>query len=174
MNLRDVIVALLEDAKLYLRQIDEGTYVAPIRLLSNSTVGQHTRHFIEFFQCLLQQYESGIIDYDKRIRDKRLETNPYFVVDTIDDIIKSLPTTESEMPLKLQSNYGVDKELCVYVATNLSRELVYNVEHTIHHLAIVKIALAIEAPSIQLPSHFGVAPSTIKFQKHTQHTTVSV
>ncbi|NJL77199.1 MAG: hypothetical protein HC892_21470 [Saprospiraceae bacterium] len=49
MNLREVIVSLLEDAKLYLRQVDEVTYATPIRLLSNSTVGQHTRHFVEFF-----------------------------------------------------------------------------------------------------------------------------
>ena len=168
MNLRDVIVALLEDAKLYLRQMDEVTYATPIRLLSNSTVGQHTRHFVEFFQCLLHQYEEGIINYDRRIRDKRLETNPYFTVETIDQIIDSLPFSQLDLPLKLLSNYDMEKEQQICVETNLGRELVYNVEHTIHHLAIIKIALAIEAPMIQLPSHFGVTPSTIKFQKSVQ------
>ncbi|MDX1476670.1 MAG: hypothetical protein R3301_03155 [Saprospiraceae bacterium] len=49
--------------------------------------------------------------------------------------------------------------------SSLERELIYNIEHTIHHLAIIKIGLAIIAPDIPLPAHFGVAPSTVKYKQ---------
>lgn len=41
----------------------------------------------------------------------------------------------------------------------------YNIEHTIHHLALIKVGLKLVYPDLDLPNHFGVAPSTIKFQQ---------
>jgi hypothetical protein len=51
------------------------------------------------------------------------------------------------------------------VSSTVGRELIYNIEHTIHHLAIVKIALKAILPSLELPEHFGVAPSTIRHRQ---------
>jgi len=48
--------------------------------------------------------------------------------------------------------------------TGLEGELVYNIEHAIHHMAIIRIAVEKELPSIKLDKYFGLACSTIRFR----------
>lgn len=164
MLLKEIITSLMEDAKLYLHQIDDTQYTSTIPILSHSTIGQHTRHFIEFFQCLLQQVPTTIIDYDKRIRNTVIESNPAAAIQAIDHILTQLPEQTPEKEITLISDYGIECANCVEVSTNFRRELIYNIEHTIHHLAIIKIGLLSIAPEIVLPAHFGIAPSTVKHQ----------
>lgn len=164
MLLKEIITSLMEDTVCYLQQIDSMNYTTPIPVLSNSTIGQHTRHFIEFFQCLFLQQSKNIINYDQRVRDKQIETNPQFARQTIQNILDNVPNEVTETPLLLNSDYGIECENCVQVTTNFKRELIYNIEHTIHHLAIIKIGLLVLTPHIKLPPHFGIAPSTIKHQ----------
>jgi hypothetical protein len=47
--------------------------------LSSATIGEHTRHVIEMFQCLLNNYESGVVNYDERARDIVLQTDTNFI-----------------------------------------------------------------------------------------------
>ena len=47
------------------------------------------------------------------------------------------------------------------IDSTVGRELLYNLEHCIHHLALIKIGLKLVAPQIELPTHFGFARSTI-------------
>jgi hypothetical protein len=49
--------------------------------------------------------------------------------------------------------------------TSYNRELVYNLEHAIHHMAIMKIAVDNAFPQVQMPENFGVAYSTIRYQQ---------
>jgi hypothetical protein len=46
----------------------------------------------------------------------------------------------------------------------MARELVYNIEHVVHHMALVKIGLKELLPDLDLPDDFGVAVSTIRYQ----------
>ena len=49
------------------------------------------------------------------------------------------------------------------VNTTYFREVVYNTEHTIHHLALIKVALL--EMNLDLVNHdFGMAYSTIQYQ----------
>ena len=50
------------------------------------------------------------------------------------------------------------------VSSSFFRELTYLIEHTIHHLAIIKIGLNEVYPAIEIPKNFGVAHSTIRYQ----------
>jgi hypothetical protein len=51
----------------------------------------------------------------------------------------------------------------VYVTTTYYREIVYNTEHTIHHLALIRVALR-EMNLDIVGDDFGVAHSTIKYR----------
>ena len=44
------------------------------------------------------------------------------------------------------------------------RELMYGYDHAIHHLALIRIGFE-SVHTIQLPSYFGVARSTLSFHK---------
>lgn len=158
----------MEDAKLYLRQIGKESYTKPIRLLDHATLGEHTRHFIEYFQCLFEQYPTGIINYDKRSRDKSLEIDPYLAIAAIDDIINRIDGSVEDIPLEIESDYGIDGSAVLREKSYFRRELIFNIEHTIHHLSIIKIGLGIESTGIQLPSHFGLTPSTVKYRQQQQ------
>ena len=155
---------IFENIKLYLNLIDAQKYTEPLELLSNSTIGQHTRHVVEFFQCLVEQCQcSQIIDYDKRQRNKRIETDPNYTIQVLDNLFEQLKQQPLEQVLLLEVDYCQNNDT---IPTSFKRELVYTIEHAIHHLAMVKIGLKILIPKLTLPSDFGVASSTIKHRNH--------
>jgi hypothetical protein len=51
-----------------LQQLSNAEYAKPYISLSSATIGEHTRHVIEMFQCLINNYESGVVNYDERAR----------------------------------------------------------------------------------------------------------
>ncbi len=166
-----VAIGLLEDAKKYLEQIPPIYYSKTLPLLFDSNIGQHSRHYIEFFQCLLTQAKrsNGLIDYDERKRNQRIEREPKYAIEVIEEIIEALPNFQPNCTLYLQAGYSLDSDEALKVRTCFERELLYNIEHTIHHFAIIKIGLQLVMPEIKLPSHFGIAPSTIKYRNEIQH-----
>ncbi len=167
MKLQNTASLLLNDAITYLDHISPAQYGNAIDLLSGASIGQHTRHFIEFFQCLIMQAErpDGVIDYAKRMRDKRIETNPEYAISCIRNVQEKLGQLDLRKPLTLECSEHMPGSEMLWICTNIERELMYNIEHTIHHLAIIRIGLNLVSPEIPLPSHFGVAPSTILHRK---------
>jgi hypothetical protein len=43
--------------------------------------------------------------------------------------------------------------------------LVYNIEHAVHHMAIMKIGIREVADYINLPDNFGIAVSTLRYRE---------
>ena len=159
---------VLNDLRHYLSVIEPVIYQAPLEILSGSTIGQHTRHIIEFYNCLIEQYSpDGIpeISYAKRRRDFLIESAPDHALQNANQICERLNELDPEKKCLLDcTEHGQENLL---VPSTIGRELIYNIEHTIHHLAIVKIALKATTPSIELPEHFGVAPSTIRHRQES-------
>ena len=58
-----------------IRQLTPEQYAQPCGNLVNNTIGQHVRHIIELFQCLENGYSESHVNYEKRKRDKQIETN---------------------------------------------------------------------------------------------------
>lgn len=160
MTLLEQSAAVLCDAQYYLDRLSPVVYTECIPLLSDVSIGQHTRHFIEFYQCLLAQAPTGAVNYDLRQRDYRIEQDPVFASQMIDEIKSALPTLKNDTPLSFAGMNGEEA-----IATNVGREVIYNIEHTIHHLAIIKVGLKLVAPALAIPSSFGVAPSTLAYRK---------
>ncbi|MEO0874367.1 MAG: DinB family protein [Bacteroidota bacterium] len=154
-------VSCLSTAHAYLQILTVEEYQRPLDLLSSASIGQHTRHFIEFFQCLLQQLPSGEVNYDLRIRDQQIEQDPQFALLAIEKICQQLENCDLQQQIQLSACYSET----VAVGSNVARELVYNLEHTIHHLAIIRIGLAILRPDLELPKSFGIAASTTKYRQ---------
>ena len=148
----------LDELSDLLKQLSEENYISPCYSLSNATIGEHTRHIIEMFQCLNIQYESGIVNYDLRKRDYLIQTNTNFAEKSIQEIISNLDKKNKNLHLQ-QIVEGEE----LLITTNYNRELLYNLEHCIHHQALIKVAL-LQIESIKVDADFGVARSTIEYR----------
>lgn len=134
------------------------SYKTTIGALQGASIGEHCRHIIELFEALMNGYESGIINYDQRARDKALETNIDKAILHLDIMIDKL--NQPDKWLVIQSM--VDQS--TLVKSSYYRELLYNYEHSIHHAAIIKIGMHLLGTA-QQPKNFGIAPSTIKYRE---------
>lgn len=52
----------------------------------------------------------------------------------------------------------------VRIESNYFRELLYNLEHCIHHQALIKVAV-LQLDYLQIDPDFGVARSTLEYRK---------
>lgn len=139
-------------------QLPNSEYANPCLSLSNSTIGEHTRHIIEMFQCLENNYYSGIVNYDKRPRNKLIQTDTDFAISQIKGVQNSLEKENK----KLELQQIIDSEE-LRLESNYFRELLYNLEHCIHHQALIKVAI-LQIEAIELDENFGVARSTIEYR----------
>ncbi len=149
----------IEQFKIILQQLPKESYSEPCMVLSNATIGQHTRHIIELYLCLLQGYSGAAVSYDERERDKRIETDIAFAIAQLEFIQQNLekPNKDIRMGYQLQGQQH-------YLLSNYYREVMYNLEHAIHHHALIKIGI-VHFTDLELPESFGVAPSTMEHRK---------
>ncbi len=124
-------------------------------VLSGGSIGAHYRHIIEIYTCLLSNYDFGKINYDNRKRDIKMQTDPEIAVEKLSFIEKNIERINKKLTLKQCLN---DTE--VIFETNYYRELLYNLEHAIHHQALIKIAVN-SFQNIDISEYFGVSPATI-------------
>lgn len=141
-----------------LNQLSDTDYSNPCRELSNATIGEHTRHIIEMFQCLQSQYDSGIVNYDKRARNKDIQTKSDFAIEEIKAIKVGLDKPNKTIELQ----QIIDGE-SINITSNYFRELLYNLEHCVHHQALIKVAL-LRCDHVQIDQNFGVARATIEYR----------
>ena len=113
-----------------LHQLSDEEYTFCNNELSNATIGEHTRHIIEMYQSLLKSYNSGIVNYDKRERNVAIQTDRSIAINAINSIQENIDLENIEMTLE----QGVN-EATFQVKSNYFRELLYNLEHSIHHQA---------------------------------------
>ena len=146
-------------------QVSEEDFRKPIEVLSNSSLGQHIRHTLEFFICLSDGYNSGKINYDKRSHDTQIENDKDLSLDLIARMREFILKNTSDQNMILEASYDpVSDQNNSTVNTTYLRELVYNIEHTIHHMAILKIGIRDLCPYVNIPEGFGVAVSTLKYR----------
>lgn len=169
MNLQLACVRILQQLSDLVNSIHQEDFVKPSATLSNSTIGQHLRHTLEFFICLQQGYEKGLVNYDKRAHDKLIESDKFIALSNIQSIIDFVSQLQDKS-LQLEVGYDLMEETFVTVNTNAVRELIYNIEHAVHHMAIMKIGVREVAPYLTLPSDFGIAASTIRYHETSTST----
>lgn len=167
MTLTQAATDILDQLATLARQIRDIDYARPSQTLNGATIGQHLRHTIEFFLCLQQGYPRGVVNYDKRSHDKLIETDKTVALAAIEGLYAFIAILPPAAPLTLEVNYDPKEDQFLSVRTNSTRELIYNLEHAIHHMAMIKIGVRELAPYVNLPAHFGIAPSTVRHLSQT-------
>ena len=141
-----------------LHQLQNKEYSNPCVELSCASIGQHTRHIIEMFQCLENQYDCGVVNYDKRERNTLIQTDTDFAIQSI--IVVQNNIEKENKKIELQQIIDGDE---IRIDSNYFRELLYNLEHCIHHQALIKVAI-LKCENVQIDANFGVARSTIEYR----------
>lgn len=161
MYLFQAIKDSLNQLVVLLSHLNQQQYTAASPSLSGATIGEHMRHIIELYQCLLEGYSSGIVCYDRRKRDVLIETDQQFAKEKITEIVASFESVNKEMT---HTSVIPDENGAVLnIPSNYYRELLYNLEHSIHHMALIRVGLK-DLSAEFVPANFGVAPSTMQFR----------
>ena len=145
-----------------LNQLTHEEYVQPIKTLLNASIGHHVRHIIELFQCLEKGYDVGVVNYEKRKRDHQIEIDKQLAAALLKDIYQKVERPDKELIFEAEDY--CDAGEAVTIPSNYYRELAYNLEHTIHHMALIRVGIS-EVSSLTLPDEFGVAYSTAKYRQ---------
>lgn len=141
--------------------LSDEQYGRSLPILSGASLGGHVRHVIEFFIELDRGYPSGDVNYDARHRDMAIEQQRKLALAGLHRIAISL---DKENKTLLLTTATEADQTGFQVETNYERELVYNLEHAVHHMALMKIGIG-ALTALQLPESFGVASSTIRYRQ---------
>jgi hypothetical protein len=142
--------------------VDPDQYGYPCKSLSGNSIGQHVRHIIEMFQCLDNGYQQGEVDYERRKRDSQIETDKIFAKGLLEEI--TMQISKENKSLYLLTYYDEFQAEPEKISTNYFREIAYNLEHTIHHMALIRVGLR-ELGDVPVDDSYGVASSTLKYRK---------
>jgi hypothetical protein len=146
-------------------KLSQVEFTRPLPILMDHSIGKHYRHIIEFFGVMLAGAQEGVINYDSRNHDPALEQDRNKCIEKLAEIRQNIDL-EPAGGLNLRGSYAAASEKNFSLPTSFERELVYNIEHAIHHLAIIRIALQHEFKHIQVGHAFGYAYSTLKHKEH--------
>ena len=163
--LQEAARGLLNQLSSVLEQLKDEDFPRPVALLSDSSVGQHVRHTIEFFLCLMDGVGKGEINYDNRKHDEFIQEDRKLALSVIASVDSFLSNTLEDHPMNLVADYDPEGSTNTEIPSSFYRELAYNIEHAIHHMALIKIGLRELGNYVELPPHFGVASSTVRFQQ---------
>ncbi len=176
MSLKSASTDMLMQLAHVIGQLTDADYARPLGVLSGNTIGKHVRHILECYELLVNSAETGPqgaaqrsaaqLNYDRRQRDVRLEVDTDEALQRIGTIDRAIHHLDLNQPLQLETDLSVAGAEPIQIPSSFARELLYNVEHAIHHMALIQVAVVNDFPELELPNHFGVAYSTVQHQSH--------
>lgn len=173
MSLKSTSTAIFHQLADVVGQLTSTEYARPVNVLSGNTIGKHVRHILEFYELLVGCTQTGELNYDHRHRDLSLEVDTYEAILRIGRIDQAIQHLDLDRPLLLEADVSAGNTELVQIPSSFARELHYNIEHAIHHLALIQVAVRAAFPMIELPENFGVANGTVKHQEKNATLTVS-
>lgn len=137
-------------------------YSKPLAVFNGSSIGGHTRHVIEFYDCLIKGMYNGTVNYDERERDLAIQQNRDYALRVIDHLKQKLVEPEVfAKSIHLKAQFG---DQTMVIPTSWEREEAYLIEHSIHHFALIRIGIQENFPKTSMTSDFGLAYSTIAYR----------
>jgi hypothetical protein len=153
-----------------LPELADDAYTTPPPKLAPLRANSHLRHVLEFYECFFDGLEWSHIDYDARRRDESVETSRLVAMERINGLIEQFESTQALQSDCLVFVKAEDADSMhlpdPYLISSIGRELSVLSSHTVHHFAL--IAIALRAHGIEPGSEFGVAPSTLRFRESSR------
>jgi hypothetical protein len=126
----------------------------------SGSVGGHVRHCLDHVRALERALDSGVVNYDARDRDLRVEidrTLAWSLLHAARRRVELLPASVLSRPIVVQTRLHATTAP-VEVLSSLEREVSFVIAHTIHHCATIAVLAGVTRE--RLPERFGLAPST--------------
>mgnify|MGYP006287341247 CR=1 FL=1 len=149
-----------------LERLGPAQYAEPFG--DHSAVGAHMRHVVEHFLIFLGAVETdGVVDYDGRERDPRIESSTTFCLQIVSDIERRLEALN-------QRALHASIQVCqipaagaapIVVQSTLERELIFLSSHTIHHIALMVLVAELKGAPKSTEKDTGVAFSTQDYRE---------
>jgi hypothetical protein len=160
----NISIQVLTQLQDLIKNLQPAQYAERLTVFNGSSIGGHTRHIIEFYECLLNNLDSGIVNYDARLRDLQVEQNRDYALEIIRrNILKLEENIDPATPIFLIQKFGNSSEM--KIPSNFCREEAYLIEHSIHHFALIRIGVQENFTEVPICANFGVAYSTLDFRK---------
>jgi hypothetical protein len=136
-------------------------------LFQRGAVGAHFRHVLDHYVSFFEGLDGGLVDYDRRSRDRALERDRGLCQGCLGAFVRRLEglAVDGEEALLLTALGGAAHEggQAVPGTSSVSRELQFLASHTVHHYAI--IAVIARLFGVEPGDEFGVAPSTLEYER---------
>lgn len=159
--MKEISQKLLSEIATVINQLNKDDFSQNLPILNGNSIGKHIRHILDLFDCLLDS-KNGIINYDERKRNPETEIDKAIAllkINQINERIQALNLTE-----KVILRQNLNHSFCE-INSSIERELLYNIEHSVHHSAVIRIGIENNFGYVQLPENFGVAYSTISHRE---------
>ncbi len=155
--------ALLHQGLALLERLDDPLYAEPRGTWA--PVGAQYRHVLEHYRCFFDGLERGRVDYDARARDLAIEQSRAAAIAATRALLEALDRLDpdADADLLVQMDTGSADSVADWRGSSRGRELQFLCSHTVHHYALLKLLL--EGAGVELGAEFGVAPSTLAYQR---------
>ena len=155
----DAIIHNLKDGIALLQCLEDAQYCDSSVAPYNSCIGNHMRHILDVYDCVLDGLDSGEIDLTARKRNPLIERSPRVAkacfAETITQV-RSLAGINMDRLVSLKDDMGLGM---VETKTTVGAILMQANSHTLHHYA--SLGYIISQLDLDLPcSRFGFNPTT--------------
>lgn len=157
-------IEAIEQSLALCNQLNSQNYTFKAEPYVQSSIGEHLRHIIDLYLALVNQPETGIVDYDQRRRGAKVESELNTGIAELKRIrewLLSLTPDSLDKPINILSEASVKTQRVCEVTSSLKRELLFVGSHTIHHLALIKVITT--HAGIETCKHLGYAPATATY-----------
>ena len=159
------VLEALDQGDLLLAGITDEYYTRKVPVAFNATIGGHYRHCLDHFRTLLDSSDGGGVNYDLRERGTIIETDRYAALNATRELRESYNRLNPNLlsrPLAVTCKTSYATSGSQTANSTMGREIMYSVAHAVHHYALISVMGAIMG--LEMPTGFGVAPSTLKHQ----------
>lgn len=136
----------------------------------DSAVGKHLRHCLDHYANFLAGLETGLIDYDSRRREPRLETDRRYAIAALRELnhrLEALAAAPLDRPITVAMYEGAGDGAPIANQSTVARELQFLLSHTVHHYALIALMLRLLGHH-PAQEGLGVAPSTLRYLRSRQ------
>jgi len=172
LNSQELVRSVLEtlaQGEALLDQLSDADYTRRLPVAFNACIGGHYRHCLDHFRSLIDAAAAGDLNYDHRERGTLIETDRFAALNATRDLRDAYEHLEPALltrPFNVTCKTSYTTSGSQASPSTVGREIMYSVAHAVHHYALIGFMAGVMG--LNLPAGFGIAPSTLKYQKDSE------